>query len=444
MKRPFLLPLLLSALSCSGGLTMSYSSADISTTPEEHVVLAGFAARDQLSDGIHLPLRTHCLVLGDGTQKVCIISNDLMEISPPISDTIRTMIAEKSGLPVENILMHNIHTHSAPRSGGASVVSGGSNRAWKDRMIPTLVDNAVGTITAKGRPFRLEVGKGTTSINGNRCEKDGPVDHDVYVARFLQGGKPVVSIVNLACHPVCMGPGSYLLSSDYAGVCARILAAAWGGEVFQLTGAAGNMDPVRGPKRVDYAEECGRSLADSLLQVRFTRVPRRGLLRLVNGTVDLPFRIAEVTPEAVIAHSDSLAASARTSFPRFARDVMNWKDEILGRFAKGPVPSQLRYHLHGLDVDGVLFLFSDGEPFCEYQMEVRAAFPDRTVFFAGYTNGQNSYLPSRHAYEVRKGYEYEIEQMHVYIKAPYPLSDQAPDAYRAGLIRTLEETLAQE
>ena len=434
------------AVACNGGgkLTCSYSSADISTTEEEHVVLAGFAARNALSDGIHQHLYTHCLVLGDGKQKVCIISNDLMEISPAISDTIRTMIAEQSGLALDRILMHNIHTHSAPRSGGSSVVTGGTNRAWKERMIAAVVGNAVETIGAEGKPFTLEIGKGRTTINGNRCEKEGPVDHDVYVARFLQHGKPVVSIVNLACHPVCMGAGSYLLSSDYPGVNARYLSEAWGGEVFQLTGAAGNMDPALGPKRVDYAEQCGKELSDALKDIPFEKVSSKGLLRLVNETVDLPYQIAEVTPEAVIRHADSLAATARTTFPRFADDVMNWKDEILERFNEGPVPSKLRYHLHGLDVDGILFFFSDGEPFCEYQMEARAAFPDRTVFFAGYTNGQNSYLPSEHAYEVRKGYEYEVEQMHVYIKAPYPLSERMPSIYREGVIRTIRETIESE
>lgn len=445
MKRILiLLPLILSVLSCKGGLTMSYHSADISTTEDEHVVLAGFAARDKLSDGIHQHLYTHCLVLGDGEQKVCVISNDLMEISPAISDTIRTMIAERSGLELDRILMHNIHTHSAPRSGGASNYTGGTNRAWKDRMIETLVDNAVKTIAEKGKPFTLEVGKGETTINGNRCEKEGPVDHDVYVARFLQNGKPTVSIVNLACHPVCMGAGSYLLSSDYPGINARYLSEAWGGEVFQLTGAAGNMDPAEGPKRVDYAERAGKELAESLKDIAFTKVPSKGLLRLVNGTVDLPYQIAEVTREAVIRHADSLAATARTTFPRFADDVMGWKEEILERFDAGPVPSKLRYHLHGLDVDGVIFFFSDGEPFCEYQMEARQAFPDRTVFFAGYTNGQNSYLPSEHAYQVRKGYEYEVEQMHVYIKAPYPLSSTMPATYRAGVIETIRETIEAE
>ena len=430
---------------CRGvGLKMSYSSADISTTEDEHTMLAGFAARSKLHDGIHQHLYTHCLVIGDGTRKVCIISNDLMEISPALADTVRALIAEKSGLAVDNILMHNIHTHSAPRSGGWCNVPGGPNRAWKDRMVETVVDNAVKIIAAEGKPFKLEIGKGSTSINGNRCEKGGPVDHDVYVARFLQKGKPVVSVVNLACHPVCMGAGSLLLSSDYPGICGKYLSEAWGGEVFQLTGAAGNMDPALGPKMVEYAEECGKSLADSLVDIKFSRVPSKGLLRLVNETVDLPYQIDVITPEAVIAHADSLAASARTVFPRFADDVMGWKEEILERFEEGPVPSKLRYHLHGVDLDGVIFFFSDGEPFCEYQMEARAAFPDRTIFFAGYTNGQNSYLPSERAYQVRKGYEYEVEQMHVYIKAPYPLSEKMPSVYREGVIKTISDTIAEE
>ena len=40
MKRALTFLLMLSVLSCNkGGLTMSYSSADISTTEDEHVVL---------------------------------------------------------------------------------------------------------------------------------------------------------------------------------------------------------------------------------------------------------------------------------------------------------------------------------------------------------------------------------------------------------------------
>lgn len=439
--------LLLTPLSCAKKkLTMNYGRADISTLEDEHVVLAGFAARKGLSDGIHQHLYTHCLVISDGSQKICVISNDMMEISPFLTDSVRTLISQRSGLPLDRILMHNIHTHSAPRTGGKSNLSGGTNRAYKFRTFETIISNAVKVITDDKafKPFDLEIGKGHTSINANRCEKGGVADHDVYVARFLVKGKPEVSIVNLACHPVCMGPGSHLLSSDYPGVAARYLSKAWGGDVFQLTGAAGNMDPARGPKDKEYAEECGKSLADSLSGISFSKVKNNGVLRIVNENVDLPYQIDSVTPEAVMRHADSLVNLKVKVSDTFAEDVRGWENEILARFKEGPVPSKLRYHLHALDVDGVLFFFSDGEPFCEYQMDARKEFPDRNIFFAGYTNGQNSYLPSKRAYEYRKGYEYEVEQMHIYIKAPYPLSSRAPEVYEQGVKKILEDVIASE
>ena len=97
--------LALHSCTTDASLMCNYTSADISTTEEEHVVLAGFAARENLSDGIHIPLRTHALAITDGEQKVCIISNDVMEISPSLAGEIRTEISRRSGLPYDNILL---------------------------------------------------------------------------------------------------------------------------------------------------------------------------------------------------------------------------------------------------------------------------------------------------------------------------------------------------
>lgn len=427
-------------------LTCNYATADISTTEEEHVVLAGFAARHSLSTSVHLPLKTRCLAIARGDEKVCIISNDLMEISPLEADRLRNRIANRTGMPAGRILLHCIHTHSAPRTGGSSTREGGTNYNYASRALQTIADCAVRTILDEKsyRPFRLEIGKGTTSINGNRCEREGPVDREVYVARFIdEDERPIVSLVNLACHPVCMGPASLLVSPDYAGVAARELIGIWGGDVMQLTGASGNMDPVRGPQGVEYAEEAGRSLADSLKVIAFTQVPRRDLLCVADSVAELPFRTDSVTPAAVSALADEIAVWDAAVSPTWKRDVRNWEREILDRFEQRGVPSRLAFRLTAVNVDGVIFFFSQGEPFVEYQLETRAAFPGRTIFFAGYTNGQNSYLPSAHAFEHRKGYEYEIDQMYVYIKAPYPLSDRMPTSYARAVRETVGKALTE-
>lgn len=424
-------------------LKCNYSSADISLEESEHVSLAGFAARTKLSDGEHLPLRTHCLVITDGQQKICIISNDLMETSPALTDQIRDRISIATGLGRDNILMHNIHTHSAPRMMGKWTLPGGTNYLYSLRACDAIVANAVKTISDDKafKEFFLETGRTTTYFQGNRCEKEGPVDHDVYAARLVdRKGRPVCAFINLACHPVCMGPKSVMQSSDYSGVARNLIRDKWGCEVFQFTGAAGNIDPAEGPKTVEYAEQCGKALAADLEKVEFTRVKDCGTLMKYNNVSHLPYSIPEVTKEAVHKLADSISVTYKTEFPRFAEDVRSWEAQIISEWDNpGKNYKSLDYYMTALNIDGVLFFFTQGEPFCEYQMDARKAFPGQTLFFCAYTNGQNAYLASKRGYEVRKGYEYELEQMYVYIKSPYPLSDSMPNTYQESILKTVSQ-----
>ena len=421
-------------------LKCNYSSADISTLEGEQVSLAGFSDRKELSTGTHLKIRTYCLVITDGQKKVCIVNNDLMDTSPALASEIRDRIAAETGLDRKYILLNNLHTHSAPRVTGAWAEPDGPNYAYKLRTVETIVANAVNTIKDDKafREFTLEVGKAATDIPGNRCEKEGPVDKDVYAARFVSSnGEPICAIINLACHPVCMGPESLLLSSDYSGVARKELSVKWGCEVFQLTGAAGNMDPAEGPQTYEYAEKCGNSLYSSLANVLFLPAGKDGILKLFHNVSHLPYAIPEVTKEAVIAHADSIK-HIKTSFATFEEDVERWKKQILDEWdMPGKNYKSLDFDMTALNVDGVIFFFTQGEPFCEYQMEARSTFKSEVLFFAGYTNGQNAYLASKRGYQVRKGYEYEIEQMHIYTKSPYPLSEAMPDVYQASITETI-------
>ena len=203
IKLAFVSFILMMMCACSEtALKCNFTSTDISTLEDEHVVLAGFAARNGLSDGIHIPLRTHALAITDGEQKICLISNDVMEISPSLAGEIRTEISRRSGLPYDNILLHNIHTHSAPRFGGASTQPGGTNAAYKERTVEAIISNAVKAITEEEsyKDFHLEVAKGTTNINRNRCEADGPVDHALYGAKLV--GKDGKAICAFFIRPV--------------------------------------------------------------------------------------------------------------------------------------------------------------------------------------------------------------------------------------------------
>ncbi len=420
-------------------LKCNYNSTDISTTQDEHCMLAGFAARHELHDGMHTPLRASAIAFTDGQNKILLVSMDMMEISPALSSQMRDSISVKSGLAKDNIILHCIHTHSAPRVGGTWVEPGAPNETYRDRFVATVIDLAVKTICDDKayRPFTIETGKCITSIAHNRCEEAGPINRDVYAVRFLdKKGRPICAFFNMACHPVCMGAKSYLLGGDYSGVARQIISEKWGCEVFQISGAQGNLDPAEGPKDYEYAERAGKALADSLATVEFKPFELDGTLKLVTGVTKLPFRIPEVTVNDVHYLADSLRESAKTAFPRFADDVTRWEEQMEEEIGDKTIKS-CDYNMSAFNLGGLVFFFTQGEPFCEYQTATRAAFPDKTVIFAGYTNGQSLYVASQRAFDVRKGYEYELEQDCVYAKVPYPMSSQMPRAFQEGIVKTI-------
>lgn len=414
--------------------------ADI--TPEESVVLAGFAARKGLSTGIHRPLKTRCIVIENDSARICIISNDMMEISISTANGLRKEIAAQTGIPYNHIFIHCTHTHSAPRAGGSSVEKGGTNYAFAKKFRETVVRNAVQTANDKKAfiPFTIETGKGESHINCNRREKDGPCDHDVYLAHFLdKKGKPIVSLLNFACHPVSLNHRSLVVSTDFPGITVEELSKEWGNGIFYFSGAAGNVDPC-GPLKADtaYTQTRGMELADAVRNIQTEKIKKSHVLRVSNMEVKLPFRVPGITPEIVNAHADEI--KQWNAFGTWQNDVERWRSATLEKIAKGEVKNWLPFEIASVNIGGLVLFFSQGEPFNEYQTLLRENNPGIPLFFIAYTNGQNSYLPSKYAFE-RDAYEYEKEQMHIYIGAPYPLSDEMPVVYEMAIKQVVNNVI---
>ena len=440
-----LLAVLVSCTPESERYLCNYRVADISTT--DSTVLAGFAARDGLSNGVHRELMSHCLVLQRDGEKVCIISNDLMEVGIDTADEIRKAISEQSGLPLDHILMHCTHTHSAPRTGGWCAKEGQPNYEYGRKVRRVVVENAVAAIKdeAAFRPFEMEFGHGTSDINYNRCDRDGFCSKDAYVLRLVdpESRRPVVSLVNYSCHPVSLGPGSYKISTDYPGFSCDSLSRAWGGEVVHFTGASGNADPSYGIKSdVEAAERNGWQLAGDLKDIKFEKLRFDGSFSLETGRLDLPYNADTITVELIRKHVAELTQWKNTVSGSWVDDVNHWAEYTIADIEAGRVENTLPFYVEALNLGGAILFFTQGEPFMEYQLALRERFPGTPMLFIAYTNGQNSYLPSKAAFEDTSGkYDYEVRQMHVYIGAPYPLSERMPDVYLDGISNIVNQAL---
>ena len=417
--------------------------ADI--TPENHVVLAGFAARKGLSTSVQTHLYSHCLVIRSPKgEKVCIITNDMMELDIDETSDMRESIASQTGLPVDHIFMHNIHTHSAPRTGGSSAVPGGSNYKYSITYDKIIVNNAVKTIQDENnyKRFLMEFGNTTCAINMNRGEKNGPCTHDVYVLRLIGlDNKPIVSLVNYCCHPVCLGPGSHVVSADFPGFETKFLKEAWGGEVFHFTSASGNVDPIGGPQRDTLnSYRKGKMMADSiLLKMKFHKIKMNKDFKVCCMEARLPFRINHITPDSIMRFAQSIIDNPVEVSPTWKRDVLNWSHQMVERYKLGKIHDYLPVEIAAVNIGGFPILFTQGEPFNEYDVQLRREI-NKPMLFVAYTNGQNSYLPSAHAY-LTPYYAYEKDQMFVYVKSPYPLSDKFPKVYSKALYDIVEKSL---
>lgn len=426
------------------GLTCYYRIGDI--TPTDHVVLAGFAARKGLSTTIHRQLKSNCLVIAKKSEKICIITNDLMEISPEFSVEIRKEISNNSGIPYDHIFMTCIHTHSAPRTGGWCSEPGQSNFNYHNQCKKGIIDNAVAAIKASStlyKPFTLEVAKGFCEMNSNRCEKNGPIDRDVYALRLIdKAHKPIVALLNYSCHPVSLNWRSMVVSNDYTGYTCEALAKKWGCPVFFFTGASGNVDPAGGLKADTlYTQTKGQMLSDAIIGAKFKSIKTNNALRLANKELHLPYQADTVTEDALNKHVETLLSMSGVS-ESWKDDVKNWQKRTIKKIREHQVQNYLPFHIGAVNIGGVILFFTQGEPFCEYQMELRKQFPKRQILFNAYCNGQNSYLPSQYAMDsTNKGYDYEKKEMHVYIDAPFPLSEKMPEYYEKGIHDIVETVI---
>ncbi|MDO4736867.1 MAG: neutral/alkaline non-lysosomal ceramidase N-terminal domain-containing protein [Bacteroidia bacterium] len=426
----------------SGSLYYNYKVADI--TPEGSVALAGYSMRKGLSTGVHTPLKTRCLVIASASEKVCIISNDLHEISPLTADSLRAEISKQSGMPAGNIFIHCTHTHSASAVEGRWTKEGNPNYEYAVEVKNTIVNNAVEAIADVDSyaPFTMELAMGEGSINYNRKDKNAHTDRDVYVLRLLdKEGKPVLSLVNYACHPVCLHSGSKVVSTDFPGFTVRELEKHWGGNVMYFSGASGNSNPTDSLSRhYAYAEYKGKKLAEDIKDIAFEKVKTSGELKVCNKEARLPFLADTITVELIENHIKEVIASGLFTYGTQTSEVESWSVPVLEAVKSGKVKNYLPLKVSAVNIGGVVFVFSQGEPYMEYQTKLRSEFPATPIFFAAYTNGQNTYLPSKVAY-TSEIYDYDTKLIHVDIGTPYPLSDKMPDCYSAALKEVAAEVI---
>jgi neutral ceramidase len=365
--------------------------AKIDITPQEPVLLAGYAARKDPSTGVHDPLSARATVFESNGGRLVLISADILGYYGGSFDYIQKALTERFHLQPSELFLTANHTHSGP----AVTVAPDSypaNLAYTHMLKDALIE-VVSEASNSMRPARLGAGAGSSPIAVNRRETrpDGPVrlgrnpngvaDREVAVLKVTGTDDSLLKVLfSYACHSTSLGPQHYEISADILGLAAvfaeNILKSA---PVSAFAGASGDIDPWY------------RILPDFHNEPGWT--PETTLMANMLGT--------EVVHTVRAARPLGDDATIRSSFV-----TLELPGKERGKTTATPEAPPGKINITAARVGDVAFIGFGCEMLTEVGMAIKAASPFEQTFLITHCNGAAGYLPPAHVYK-EGGYEVE-------------------------------------
>lgn len=322
-------------------------------TPNRPAWLAGYAARNKTSEGIHDPLFLTAIVFDDETTRLAMVSADLCFVPLAVKEKIAPKVQKGASISPENLIIAATHTHSGPVTSGDK-----ADAEWLKSLAETIL-RAVNEAAANMVSVKLRVGTGTSDVGVNRRERrpdgtialghneDGFVDRQVGVIRIEgEAGEPFATLINYGCHGTVLGGGNYLISADYMGAAVRRVQGEVGGIVTFFNGAPGNVDPFyRVGTNFDHVEELGDKLATEVQRVLCEKmVEIAGTpIYIIPTEIGLPRKTAREDGNPVSVISTSIVRLGDVQFIMFPGEMFAQTSLVLKARSSAKCPFVISY-----------------------------------------------------------------------------------------------------
>jgi neutral ceramidase len=375
--------------------------AQVKITPEQPVLMSGYAGRTKPFEKVAADLYVKAMVLEDKTgQRAVLVTSDLLGFPAAVAEPICERLEKKLGLARGRILLNSSHTHAGPL---LDLTATGKNAAGEalrtveyTRQLQDKVVEAVVQAAARLEPARLSWSSGVVHFVMNRREftpngvilgvnPRGLADRGVPVLRIdSTDGKPRGVLFGAAVHGTTLGPDNYQLCGDYAGYAQAYVQERYPKtQTMFMLGCAGDANPYpRGT--MELTRQHGRALADEVCRVLDAKFrPVRGPLTIAFDHADLP-----------------LASLSRAEVQKLAADKRGAKNfaavqmlAILDHGEKPPTHYTCPFTVWQFGQDLTLAGLP-GEVVVDYVRFLEKALGPNQLWVAGYCNDVFGYLPS--------------------------------------------------
>lgn len=397
--------------------------------------------RDAKVQNIHDETHVRSLVLDDGQNILAFGIMELCMVSRDIADKAKLRVNKEIGIPVENIIISAIHTHS----GGTAVSVFQSDpdpayvnflseraadaiiRAYRNR-VPARIGWGVGSEPNQVFNRRWKMKPGTPMPNPfggqdqvkmnpgvgnpNLLEPAGPIDPEVpVIAVQTISGDPIAVLANYSLHYVG-GVAAGDVSADYYGMFATrlselmnadrnhekpfvgIMTNGTSGDINNIHWAATKIDPEPPYAHMKMvANTLAAEAYKTMLQIKY-----KDWVSLASFRKEISLGVRKPDKKE-IERAKSIVAKAKgpemiSSEEVYARETLLMKD----------YPDQVSVILQAFRIGDLAITSVPAEVFVEIGLDIKAKSPFKPTFTIELANGYNGYLPTPEQHKLG-GYE---------------------------------------
>lgn len=394
-------------------------------TPAIGSPMAGFDARKAPSNAVHDDLHARALVFDNGATRTAFVSVEVIAVSQPFADNVRTRIEAATGIPAAAVFLSATHTHCGPVTLHHFFNQGQPlDEHYLDELADGIVQSVVSAVEDL-RPRTLRSGLlPCTGIAVNRRTTDGlPVDPYAGVLLIEEpNGAPAAVAVFYACHTTVLGPDTLSITQDFPYYTLAKLQETLGDqvEVLYFNGAQGDLSIghksdlsavgiIDSFRTFATAQRLGEHLADAVLAGLPKLTLEPPTLTLATRTVHLPLKSYASLASMTAAREEALASVAAdpANLTLRQRALFARIEEYYAKlYEASPTaePKTLPVELTAILLGQTLFLTLPGEIFVRVALAIRAASPFPRTLFLGLANNYIGYLPDDEA-TASSGYE---------------------------------------
>ncbi len=355
-------------------------------TPKYPVGMAGYN-RKSLSTGHIDDIEINTIVIESLGHKSIICEIDCIMLERIFCDDIKYYIQNKYNIPVNNVIISCIHTHSAPVYFKLIFEDTLADQDLYQQLITQTkesIDQAILTLTDCSIDYQ------TCSIEGlygNRNTLDGLSDKSVQVLNFNAQNKTICSLINIAVHPTILDGTSFVLSSDLLGRVRKGYEERVNAPAIICNGTTGDVSTrfyreLSGVKELEYVSQNILTQMDDKLSHENIRFEYQNACH-AHYLTHSDFSQDQVT-------IDYLSSSPQSPQEEFLK-VRSQKKLDLGEFDLELISTIMYF-------DDVFIIGLPGDVVSYFGLQIKKSFPNHKVIIICYSDTYCNYLVNKEQY----------------------------------------------